>query len=95
MFVGATRYHTGGIAGLAPNEVPAILQRGEEVLTKQDPRHRNNAYNGGGNQAQSITLINSYDPVDVLTKALASSDGQKVLVKAIGKHRTELKQITR
>lgn len=95
VFVGATRYHTGGIAGLAPNEVPAILQRGEEVLTKQDPRHRNNAYNGGGNQAQSITLINSYDPVDVLTKALASSDGQKVLVKAIGKHRTELKQITR
>lgn len=95
VFVGATRYHTGGIAGLAPNEVPAILQRGEEVLTKQDPRHRNNAYNGGGNQAQNITLINSYDPVDVLTKALASSDGQKVLVKAIGKHRTELKQITR
>lgn len=95
VFAGATRYHTGGIAGLAPNEVPAILQRGEEVLTKQDPRHRNNAYNGGGNQAQSITLINSYDPVDVLTKALASSDGQKVLVKAIGKHRTELKQITR
>lgn len=95
VFVGATRYHTGGIAGLAPNEVPAILQRGEEVLTKQDPRHRNNAHNGGGNQAQSITLINSYDPVDVLTKALASSDGQKVLVKAIGKHRTELKQITR
>ena len=95
VFVGATRYHTGGIAGLAPNEVPAILQRGEEVLTKQDPRHRNNVYNGGGNQAQSITLINSYDPVDVLTKALASSDGQKVLVKAIGKHRTELKQITR
>ena len=95
VFVGATRYHTGGIAGLAPNEVPAILQRGEEVLTKQDPRHRSNAYNGSGNQAQSITLINSYDPVDVLTKALASSDGQKVLVKAIGKHRTELKQITR
>ena len=95
VFVGAARYHTGGIAGLAPNEVPAILQRGEEVLTKQDPRHRNNAYNGRGNQAQSITLINSYDPVDVLTKALASSDGQKVLVKAIGKHRTELRQITR
>ena len=95
VFVGATRYHTGGIAGLAPNEVPAILQRGEEVLTKQDPRHRNNAYNGSSNQAQSITLINSYDPVDVLTKSLASSEGQKVLVKAIGKHRTELRQITR
>ncbi|SBS29107.1 hypothetical protein MSP8886_01441 [Marinomonas spartinae] len=44
-------YHTGGIAGqdsdnysarLAANEVPAILLKGEEVLTQTDPRHRNN-----------------------------------------------------
>lgn len=38
----APRYHGGGIAGLAPDEVPAILQEGEEVLTKNDPRHRKN-----------------------------------------------------
>jgi hypothetical protein len=44
----APRYHTGGIAGLAPNEVPAILQRGEEVLTKNDRRHR---LNGGAGAA--------------------------------------------
>jgi len=41
----APRYHRGGIAGLAPDEVPAILRRGEEVLTRNDPRHRRN---GGG-----------------------------------------------
>ena len=29
----APRYHTGGIAGFAPEEVPAILRRGEAVLT--------------------------------------------------------------
>lgn len=28
----AVRYHTGGIAGLRPNEVPAILERGEIIL---------------------------------------------------------------
>lgn len=31
-FVGAQRYHAGGIAGLAPNEVPAILERGERII---------------------------------------------------------------
>jgi hypothetical protein len=39
----AVRYHSGGVAGLAPDEVPAILRRGEEVLTAADPRHRDNA----------------------------------------------------
>jgi lambda family phage tail tape measure protein len=33
VFANAQRYHSGGIAGLAPNEVPAILQRGERVLS--------------------------------------------------------------
>lgn len=28
----APRYHNGGVAGLLPNEVPAILQRGERVI---------------------------------------------------------------
>ncbi len=46
-FVGAPRYHSGGLAGLKPNEVPAILQRGEEVLTANDPRHRDNLGSGG------------------------------------------------
>ena len=41
------RYHTGGISGLRPDEVPAVLQRGEEVLTANDPRHRDNGGAGG------------------------------------------------
>jgi Prophage tail length tape measure protein len=32
LFVNAPRYHNGGIAGLKPDEVPAILQRGEQVI---------------------------------------------------------------
>lgn len=34
VFAGAPRYHSGGIAGLQPGEIPAILQRGEIVLPK-------------------------------------------------------------
>jgi lambda family phage tail tape measure protein len=52
MFAGAWRYHTGGIAGLAPDEVPAILRKGEEVLTPYDPRNRNN----GGGAVQSVSV---------------------------------------
>lgn len=47
-FLDARRYHRGGVAGLAPDEVPAILQRGETVL----PR---GASAGGGR-----TVINVY-----------------------------------
>lgn len=34
VFAGAARYHSGGVAGLRPGEVPAILQRGEVVIPK-------------------------------------------------------------
>jgi lambda family phage tail tape measure protein len=35
IFLAAPRYHTGGIAGLQPDEIPAILKRGEAVLTEK------------------------------------------------------------
>ncbi|WP_026784126.1 tape measure protein [Pleomorphomonas koreensis] len=35
-FAGAPRLHAGGWAGLRPDEVPAILQRGERVLSKRE-----------------------------------------------------------
>ena len=44
VFGGARRMHGGGVAGLAGDEVPAILQKGERVLSKQ----QNAAYERGG-----------------------------------------------
>ena len=35
-FAGASRMHAGGWAGLKPDEVPAILQRGERVLSRRE-----------------------------------------------------------
>ena len=35
-------YHNGGIAGLRPDDIPLIAKRGEEIITQNDPRHRNN-----------------------------------------------------
>jgi Lambda phage tail tape-measure protein (Tape_meas_lam_C) len=36
VFAGAPRMHGGGYAGLRPDEVPAILQRGERVLSRRE-----------------------------------------------------------
>ena len=48
-FAGAPRMHGGGFAGLAPNEVPAILQRGERVLSRREVA-------AGTAGAQNITI---------------------------------------
>lgn len=45
LFTIAQRLHSGGLA-LHPGEVPAILMRGEEVLTRRDPRHVANRQGG-------------------------------------------------
>lgn len=38
VYASAPRYHTGGVAGLKPGEIPAILERGEVVLPKDGLR---------------------------------------------------------
>ncbi len=83
-FVGAMRYHGGGIAGLAPDEVPAILLRNEEVLTEDDPRHRANGGLGGG--GGSVKVINNFDPADLLDKALATESGERTFMNFVGRN---------
>lgn len=75
-FAGAPRYHEGGIAGLKPGEVPAILKRGEEVLTEDDPRHAGN----GGMMGGSSTIINAIDAPSFVEEALKSSRGGKAIL---------------
>ena len=93
MFAGAARHHSGGIIGLKPGEVPIIAQQGEEMLTRDDPRHM---LNGGGAQGPAApkggtTIINTFDPEEVLNRALSTPMGQEVLVNAIRGGRTEIK----
>lgn len=57
LFGEAPRYHTGGFAGLKRNEVAAVLEKGEEVLTRTDPRHTLNG--GRGGPAVKVEVINN------------------------------------
>lgn len=85
VFAAAVRYHTGGIAGLAPNEVPAVLERGEEVLTEDDPRH---IANGGRTSLEDrITINNMIDPGELLQAALQTPEGETAFMNFIRANR--------
>ncbi len=50
----APRYHTGGIAGLMPGEVPAVLKRGEGIFTPEQMA----ALGGVGGQTVVNNVVN-------------------------------------
>lgn len=93
-FANAPRYHTGtnGPLGIKPDEQATILQKGEEVLSKEDPRNIMNSgkSKGGSPVALQQTLI--LDPNDIHTVA-ASPQGQQVMMTFIKSNATTLKQI--
>lgn len=76
-FTNATRYHSGGIAGLKPNEVPTILEKGEEVLPATDPRHVNN---GGGGVSQEVKIVNAIDAGSFVSAGVEDTAGQKAIL---------------
>lgn len=87
LFAGAQRYHGGGFPGLKPGEVPAILERTEEVITSDDPRH---ARNGGG-RPMSVKIVNVLDPADILDAAVSSENGERVMMNFIGRRSQSVK----
>jgi tape measure domain-containing protein len=96
IFARAPRFHNGGMPGLRPGEVPAVLLEGEEVLSKQDPR---NILNGGGRASggasgkDGLTIVNAFDPVDVVSQALQSRAGQDLVLNVVSGRRKEVKAV--
>lgn len=83
VFAGAWRYHTGGIAGLRPGEVPIIAQQGEEILTQDDPRHMLNgggAAQGPAPAAGGTKIVNAFDTASFLEEALNTTVGEKAIL---------------
>jgi hypothetical protein len=67
IFAGAPRYHNGGIAGLRPGEVPAILQRGERVI----PR--------GAGMGGDVTVQVINAPAGTSVQETRGSDGARMI----------------
>jgi chromosome segregation ATPase len=55
-FANAPRYHSDGLAGLRSDEYATILQRGEEVLTRDNPRHVMNSEKGSAGFGGALTV---------------------------------------
>ena len=91
-FTNALRYHSGGVAGLKPNEVPAVLEQGEEVLTRDDPRHRANGgtTNGG---PMSVKVVNAIDSSSVLQEGMNTSAGQKTILNFMRANKKQIKSV--
>jgi hypothetical protein len=92
-FTNAARYHEGGLAGFKPGEVPAVLLKNEEVLTRDDPRH---VLNGGkaaapadGGAGNRFVLVDDRARVP---EAMSSSEGEKVTLVHLKKNIATLKQ---
>lgn len=78
VFSGAPRYHNGGIAGLKANEVPAILERGELVISNKQLQQNQN-----DTSMSAPTIINNYFTITGETsrqsqQQIASSAGRGI-----------------
>lgn len=91
LFAGAPRFHSGGLPGLRADEVPAILQKGEEVLSRGDPR---NVMNGGGRTGPGTgtRVINVIDP-SLVQDYLDSPGGEEAILNVIGRNPGRVKQV--
>ncbi len=95
IFAAAQRFHSGGMIGLAPNEVPIIAKQGEEMLTRDDPRHMlNGGLSGGGQRSESkrpFKIVNAFDSPSFLEQALATDSGMEVFLNFVRANSDEMK----
>lgn len=94
-FAGARRYHSGGLPGLRPDEVPTILQKGEQVLSKDDPDNVLNRVakaGSGGGQGMSARFVLVDDRTKV-PEAMNSPEGEQVFLEYITRNALTVKQI--
>lgn len=95
-FAAAPRMHTGGVVGLAPDEVPTILQKGEEVLAKDNPRNVLNGGAAGGPAAAPAagpTIINAIDADDLAQTVMSNPTTGPAIVNYIRANKRAVKQI--
>lgn len=85
MFSRARRYHSGGLVG---DEVPAILKKGELVLTKEQQR----GMASSPAPAQNIRIVNAFD-TSVIGDYLGSAAGERVIMNAVQRNASAMRQV--
>lgn len=94
-FVGAKRYHDGGLPGLKSDEVPAILQKGEQVLDKDDPNNIMNM-NASKNSTQQPGANMRFVLVDDRTKvpeAMNTPEGETAVMQILTRNAPTVRKL--
>ena len=85
IFKQALRYHNGGVAGLKPNEVPTVLEKGETVRTVQQERALWDKMDRGGAQIE-FNLINQSGTDVQASEQGRRMDGERMIVDVVLKN---------
>lgn len=95
-WIGAPKFHGGGGLGLKPDEYKAILKRGEEVLTEDNPRHISNVGKGGGGgggqSGSSVKQVLLFDQNEI-PRAMQTKAGERAILTTIRANKATLKQM--
>ncbi len=91
-FTNAMSYHSGGIAGLQPGEIPAILKRGEPV----DPGDGSVfgklfGGRGGGSSPANVRVVNTFDAGDFMSQGASTRAGEQAILNVIHANRRFIK----
>lgn len=92
VFAGAARFHDGGLPGLTAQEVPTILLKGEEVLTRDDPRNVLNGGRGGGGGSSRVVLV---DDRESAIAQMTTRTGETALLQVIKNNSPTIRNMLR
>lgn len=92
MFANAARHHTGGIIGLKASEVPIVAEKGEEMLTANDPRHVNNGGSAGASPI-NLKMVNMIDSASVVSEGLNTVEGEETVMNIIKANKTAIRSM--
>jgi hypothetical protein len=93
-FANAPRYHSGTVVGLGANERAAILQRGEEVVTADNPRHARNWTRTSQSAPVAIRNVLVLDE-GMIPQAMAGSHGERTTMAHVTKNIATIRQMVR
>jgi phage-related minor tail protein len=87
-FVGAPRFHSGsGVLGLKAGEIPAILQEGERVQSRQEvAASKQDGGTGGGTR-----IVNVIDPA-LVQDYMTSASGERTILNVIERNAGSVRQ---
>ena len=83
-FIGAPRLHNG--LDLAANEFPAVLEKGEKVVSRAEARRQDNSKE----PEVKLRLVNVVDPA-IVGDYLSTEAGERLIVNVIEKNQRRMR----